>query len=182
MTRPVGVPMTNDNREATRIFHQVVEFYDAMHRHSVVEKYGPEQVEMRVFRGYVTSVLREIDLPTTLYSKLKQRLEKLECTFPLERGANGVPSVVALLKHPRDADWARSKTRAPNGLTENLTRGEVVARLSQSVEDIRQQIGGINYIDMLQNFETRLRALESGLAELRQQQSEQLRLDLTEKG
>lgn len=106
---------------------------------------------LKIYRGHVTRLWNQLGGSNAYYSKVMRNLTDLGCIAMLQRGAASTESVVAVIRRP-DADEISGGNR--------LTTGEAPAILRAEVEAIKRNVGGINIPEVMQEFDTRLKALE----------------------
>lgn len=116
----------------------------------------------RVFAGNYTDVFAATKLSRTYYTSTRKALEKHNAILILQRGGKGTDTVIVLRGLPKTWD------------IEGWNDGHLTIRREpatvEGVEELRAEIlkttGGINVIAALAQFEERVVALESQVAEI----------------
>src|SRR5580765_2036186 len=117
-----------------------------------------EANENNLWVGKIVETCTSLGIPAGGYNRAMNALRKLECVELLARGSGGDrQSIVRLVRPPTPEVWQDGfvKSRDPS-----LTTGPSLDMLRQEVRDMQKQIGGLNLIDALANFENRIATLE----------------------
>jgi len=84
------------------IFGYSAQVYEAMQEEASAEilgaQYGDE--EGLVYEGFLTALIRGLDLPTPYYTKIMTELKRMDCVRQLRRGGSTTPSRWLLLQPP----------------------------------------------------------------------------------
>jgi hypothetical protein len=127
--------------------------YQALHERAVDKELSSGQTA-RVFTGSYTDAWKSTGISQTYYSPIRKWLEKNKAILVLQTGGRSVDTVIVLqgLPDTPEADgWLGNK-----GLTESTN----YARLAESVAEIKKSLGGLNIVEILAEFETRVKSLE----------------------
>lgn len=111
-----------------------------------------------IWRGRIVDTCIQLGIPQGGYNRVLNLLRKLECIELIERGFRGdTLTSYRLLKPPTAEAFAESFVKSAPG---DLTRRPSLDRLSQTVKDIDDNIGGINIPKALKVLEDRIVKLE----------------------
>jgi hypothetical protein len=113
-----------------------------------------EGVTISVWEGSLTATCASLGIPKGTERRVTRSLEDMMCIEVLRRGVVNYPTMIALLRPPTEELWG---DRSEPGLTSK----RAFATLSQEVENLKRQMGGLNIVEAFDNHEKRLRKLES---------------------
>src|SRR4051794_40592090 len=97
-----------------------------------------EGVTITVWEGSFTQTWSSIGIPKGTERRITRALEDMMCIEVLRRGVVNYPSMIALLRPPTEELWAEISEQ------QGLTSHRSFAILSQEVENLKRQIGGLN--------------------------------------
>lgn len=118
--------------------------------------------KVRVFKGSYTDAFAATGLSRTYYTSVRRALEKNNAILILQKGSRGADTVIALQGLPKSWDidgWN-------DGQGKVLTNPPEYDTLRSDVDALQEQLGGINVISALSEFQSRVEALEAQIAEL----------------
>lgn len=115
----------------------------------------------RIWRGRITAIARNLGIPTGTYGKVIKQLRMMGCIEQVVRGSRGIALSVFVLHYPPTAE------RFQDFGAGNLTGGPNLDRLAADVENLKRQIGGLNIVSALAEFEDRLGKIERQLQDNR---------------
>ena len=137
---------------STSIFNHAVKVYEAMRKESKRTKL--EGVPVQVYEGKVTHLYYGLGISQTYYGTIFKGLQQVGSITKVNRGGRGTAPTMYVLHHkPTLDEWK-------NLATKPLTRPRDFAILSQQVQDLAQQIGGINIGEALVHLEQRIERVE----------------------
>ncbi|HSW91524.1 MAG TPA: hypothetical protein VLG09_02670 [Candidatus Saccharimonadales bacterium] len=137
---------------APALFRHMRSFYRAL-----VEEAEPEEDGSLVYRGHTTSIRDELRMGNPVYSKVMDRLKKMQCISVLKRGARHTNSVIVLHSEPSFRVYETFDFGEINNI-ENLKTQ--VAILQAQVNDLRNNVGGINIAQELIKLGEYVQSLE----------------------
>lgn len=114
----------------------------------------------RVFAGSYTEAFASTGLSRTYYTSTRKALEKHNAFLVLQRGGRNADTVIVLRGLPENWEidgWNDGR----------LTKPTEYATLEADVQEIQKLLGGINVTKALAEFEKRVVALETQVAEIR---------------
>lgn len=142
-------------KEST-MYRNALALYGAMQAAADTEIVGEDSYE--VWRGYITHLMQELNIPVSYYTPIKFRMEKFKCWTIIQAGARVTPSAIVLHRSPSEVsveDWLVSDADRKKDLTE---AGEY-ARLRSEVDGILKSLGGINIVEAFQEIERQFQEL-----------------------
>ena len=138
-----------------------IELYTALDDRGKIHEL-PSGEKARVFAGNYTEAFQATGLSRTYYTSTRKALEKHNAILILQRGGRGVDTVIVLQGLPETWDvegWN-------DGIGKPLTNARDYATLCSDVDELKENIGGINVLAALAEFEKRTIELETQVAEL----------------
>jgi hypothetical protein len=109
---------------------------------------------VKVYEGKVTYLYHSLGISQTYYGSIFKGLQQVGSITKVNRGGRGTaPTAYVLHRKPALDEWKKLATKP-------LTRPRDFAILSQQVQDLAQQIGGINIGEALVHLEQRLERVE----------------------
>ena len=132
--------------EQTKLYHYCSALYARMDDEAVVEE------GFRVWRGRIVQTCIDVGIPKGTYIKVVTKLRSVGCVEQVNRGFRGASLATFILREPPTEDRLESKP----DLTENPSYDMLLAQ----VEDLKRQLGGLNVVSALHNFEQRLQKVE----------------------
>lgn len=139
-----------------QIFDAATKLYGFMLEAADSERVG--DTELPVFRGQTTEQFGKLGISIGYYSRVMNVLKGQDCISQIQRGGQGLPSVI-VLHYPPDHDKYLQTRSKP------LTKRPDLAIVASEVEAIKTNMGGIDIKQMALDFESRLKRLESLLRE-----------------
>lgn len=154
----------NDTNNATYIYaHAFYTLLDGQAKEEEITVAG-EIVTVRVWRGKLSELFDSLSISNKYYTSIRRILIEYDCVQYLERGTRGYESVLVLNHAPppiekiSPADLTSSAGDATLvAVAERLTSAE---RKLAILEGLRDQLGGINIAEVLQDMERRVSQLE----------------------
>lgn len=134
------------------------EFYRILEQDQVLETVDGK--DLRVWRGKLTDVFRELRVTSKYYSTIRAILTKSGSITIVETGSRNRDSIVVLNHEPPSLQEINNLGLTGTAPAATLTV-ELQRRLS-ALEAWRESQGGINIAEALRNIENRLRKLEAG--------------------
>ena len=130
--------------------------------HALLDRSTPKDIEggekkVPVFAGKYSEVWQSTGISQTYYKPVREALERHNAILILQKGSRNADTVIVLRGLPKSGDWQIDGWRDGSGLT-NPTESDT---LSPDVEEIKKQLGGINVVSALAEFEKRVVALEA---------------------
>lgn len=137
----------------SKSFEFATAFFGALNERATTETHNGKEV--RIFRGKIVEAYKSLEISQAHYSEVRRGLLESDCITILQQGARGTVSIVILHKPPTAEEYeARAVEKS------RLTKSIDAATLAAQLEDLKRSIGGMNVVDVLHNFETRLQELE----------------------
>jgi hypothetical protein len=143
---------------SSTLFQHAESFYNALYERTTVETLG-NGVEARVFRGRVSVIFRSLGISQTFYGRVKAGLVESGCISFARVGSRGQDSEIVCHHKPEETEFMRRSNRP-------LTRSLENAILTQRLNGIESQLGGMNVVEALAEFEDRLRKLDSRIEQV----------------
>lgn len=130
-------------------------FYNALDKEAITTEDGT-----RLFRGHTTVVVGNLNPPIgqSHYSRIRRYLVAMDCIEKLQSGSRFSESVWVLKAPPTQELLASAD---PATLMQNKNEDVKLAVLTQSIQDIQAQLGGLDVVKAMRNFEERITALEN---------------------
>lgn len=126
--------------------------YDALFNASKEESVGNQPV--RIYRGQISKLFSATGIGAGYYSEVFRQLESQGCITYLQRGSKNVDTVI-VLHFPPDPEHDIPPAKSP------LTSAEESANLFESVEMLKELVGGIDIAEALVELDRRVRSLEA---------------------
>lgn len=112
-------------------------------------------VPLKLFRGPLTGVYKELGIGQSYYSMINRTLREMGCVTLMRRGARGSDSVLALHHPPDETEFLFSQSR-------RLTDPPPAAKLTERIERLERRLGGVDIGKALNEIDERLTKLEKG--------------------
>ena len=114
-----------------------------------------DEQNVRVWRGRLIETCGDLGIPEGSYSKVVTRLRELGCIEQVTRGFRGTALSTYIVRYPpTDEVWNVKSSSDP------LTTAPTVDSLVARMENLERQLGGLNVVDAMANFEKRLQQVE----------------------
>lgn len=121
-----------------------------------------------IYNGFLGKTFAKCGISNQYYGKVLKLLENYGCIATIERGVRNSPSRVVMLTHPREAEIPPEAlgVKPPKNTAENLTTPANLATLSESVKNLKGQLGGISLAELAQGLQTELTEIRGRLSVL----------------
>lgn len=147
------------------LFRHACTLYDAFESES-------EQVQLddgetyTVYTGFLSQTFARTGISNQYSVAIYDLLTAYDCIAMMVKGARNNYSKVALLRHPRDADIPDSAKAFKKNGQKGLTISSDFDKLSQTVKDLSDLIGGVSIGQLVSEVAGRLDSIEARLAAL----------------
>jgi len=138
-------------RGGPMVKEQPIEFRHALDFYKLLTQRAVSEDGVLEFRGSIVEAFRSLGISQSYYSPITRGLYDSGAMSMKQRGARGTVSIIVLHEQPTAATWIKSRL---------TTRSKPATLSEQQLEDILQQLGGINIVEALANHEARIKALE----------------------
>ena len=124
------------------LYEYSVQLYRQMEEESSYESLGPlyNNQEGLVYEGFLTHLVRDLNLPTPYFSKIRKELLRMECVVQLRRGGSTSPSRWLLVTPPTPELFRKMVARNTPGGTIQMLEQQIRA-LTARVNTLEQLVG-----------------------------------------
>jgi hypothetical protein len=124
-------------------------------RNTAKEKFEGE-VPMIVWEGFLTQLMRDLELSVPYYSTIRSALIDMGCMRQLRRGGGTSPSQWELLKEPTLELWGKMQESDPNAKTRGVN-ASINAASKTDVKHVRQMC--LDLQDRVDTLESHIQSL-----------------------
>lgn len=159
-------PISQTTGTTLKMYEYCVALYDAM-----INDYAEEEINeqtVKVWRGPITNVVKQLDIPQGVYGKLMEQMYHLECITKLNSGSAGIPSVFVLHHSPASVPWT---IPAPKKRLTGDAKAAKVLSVEQRVTDLAKALGGLDIVAVMADFQQRMDKLEKQLDAIKRERT-----------